>query len=218
MAGLAIGIYGKLPSHADFVSADIDSELTAELYDWMQKVIFQSKGVMGDNDWLTAYLVSPIWRFYLPATEQRKHAVTGVMSPSVDSVGRYFPIFLVFKLETEKLRIEWLFREATSLMAVLENAGIQALQKRLSVYDLQVLLVESTHEFELGEQLELPVTTPRSIVNIDEQIGKMITHLGDVTLWWSMMDITGHVKPLCSFSQMPDANDYQFLLVGSVSE
>ncbi|MGB2221345.1 type VI secretion system-associated protein TagF [Neptunomonas sp.] len=218
MAGLAIGIYGKLPSHADFVSVNVDSELTAELYDWMQTVIFKSKEVMSDSDWLTAYLVSPIWRFYLPVTEHRKGAVTGIMLPSVDSVGRYFPIFLLFKLDTEKRRTEWLFREATTLLEVLENAGIQALQKRLTVYDLQVLLDEFTADFEVGEQLMLPIETPKSVINVDEQLDKMIVQLGDVTLWWSMMDINGHVKPLCSFSQMPDANDYQFMLVGSVSE
>jgi hypothetical protein len=80
------------------------------------------------------------------------------------------------------------------------------------------MLDEFTADFEVGEQLMLPIETPKSVINVEEQLDKMIVQLGDVTLWWSMMDINGHVKPLCSFSQMPDANDYQFMLVGSVSE
>jgi type VI secretion system protein ImpM len=46
------------------------------------------------NDWLPAYLESPVWRFMLPGGMCGAGAVLGLLMPSVDRVGRYFPLTL----------------------------------------------------------------------------------------------------------------------------
>ncbi|WP_293266704.1 type VI secretion system-associated protein TagF [Neptunomonas sp.] len=214
MAGLVISVYGKLPSHADFVSHCVDPELTSELYDWTQQVVFHSKENMGETSWLTAYLISPVWRFYLPETEQRKKSIIGVMIPSVDAVGRYFPMFLVFEIDAQGMKTEWLYREANPLFSLLEGVGIQALQERLSLNQVIDLLEAKTSAFDLGESLLLPKETQKNVIHIEELLEKPLSNMGDVTLWWSAMELNGFSSPLCSFSDLPTVADYQFLLTG----
>jgi type VI secretion system protein ImpM len=45
-------------------------------------------------DWLDTYLTAPIWRFLLSAGVCGRQPMLGVMMPSVDRVGRYFPLTL----------------------------------------------------------------------------------------------------------------------------
>ncbi|MBF3348253.1 type VI secretion system-associated protein TagF, partial [Pseudomonas aeruginosa] len=42
--------------------------------------------------WLDAYLTSPLWRFAIAPGLLGGEAVTGVVMPSIDRVGRYFPL------------------------------------------------------------------------------------------------------------------------------
>jgi type VI secretion system protein ImpM len=58
---------------------------------WLQDVVGGSRARMGEA-WLDAYLTSPIWRFVLPAGLCGEGAAAGVLMPSVDRVGRYFPL------------------------------------------------------------------------------------------------------------------------------
>ncbi len=48
--------------------------------------------------WLPAYLVAPVWRFVLGRDTMGPHAVAGVLMPSVDRVGRYFPLVLAAEM------------------------------------------------------------------------------------------------------------------------
>jgi type VI secretion system protein ImpM len=49
--------------------------------------------------WLDAYLVSPVWRFVLAGGSCGADAYAGVLLPSVDLVGRYFPFTIVARWE-----------------------------------------------------------------------------------------------------------------------
>ena len=48
---------------------------------------------MGDV-WLEAFLEAPVWRFVLPPGLCGARAAIGLIMPSVDKVGRYFPLTL----------------------------------------------------------------------------------------------------------------------------
>jgi type VI secretion system protein ImpM len=45
--------------------------------------------------WLDAFLEAPVWRFILPPGLCGPRAAVGLIMPSVDKVGRYFPLTLV---------------------------------------------------------------------------------------------------------------------------
>lgn len=87
---MGVGIFGKLPARRDYVQHGVDRRLMEVLDPWLQRAIQESRRMLGQG-WLDAWLQAPIWRFWLG---QRIAGVTalGAMMPSVDGVGRYFPL------------------------------------------------------------------------------------------------------------------------------
>ena len=86
-----IGFCGKLPSHGDFLSRHLDQSFATTWNEWLLNVLNVSKAQLGDN-WLNHFLVSPIWRFALNPGICGTQGATGILMPSVDSVGRYYPL------------------------------------------------------------------------------------------------------------------------------
>ncbi|MGE0384781.1 MAG: type VI secretion system-associated protein TagF [Gammaproteobacteria bacterium] len=92
------GFYGKLPSIGDFISRRLPQEFTEPWDAWLQGAIAASRDQLGD-DWLDAYLTSPIWRFVLSAAGSDECGWAGVLVPSVDRVGRNFPMTIAAPIE-----------------------------------------------------------------------------------------------------------------------
>ncbi len=88
------GLYGKLPAYGDFIFRNLNSSFINPWDEWLQHFISGSQEQIGE-DWLNIYLTSPIWRFVLSAGVIDNHIWAGLMMPSVDRVGRYFPISVV---------------------------------------------------------------------------------------------------------------------------
>ena len=89
-----IGLYGKLPAYGDFIFRNLNTSFISPWDEWLQHFISGSQEQMGD-DWLDIYLTSPIWRFVLSPGVIDSNMWAGLLMPSVDRVGRYFPISLV---------------------------------------------------------------------------------------------------------------------------
>jgi type VI secretion system protein ImpM len=85
------GFFGKLPARGDFVRIGLPRDFTDPWDEWLQTVMAGSRSIMGEA-WLPAFLEAPVWRFILPANMCGRHAVLGLMLPSVDRAGRYFPL------------------------------------------------------------------------------------------------------------------------------
>jgi len=90
-AEAAPGYHGKLPAKGDFVTRRLPRGFLDPWDSWLQDAIGGSRARMGEA-WLDAYLTSPIWRFALSAGLCGEAAAAGVVMPSVDRVGRYFPL------------------------------------------------------------------------------------------------------------------------------
>jgi len=85
------GLFGKVPQQADFVNRHLPEGFTEYWHHWLQSGLSVSTEQLGDA-WLETYLTSPVWRFALSAGVCSQNAVVGVLIPSVDEVGRYFPL------------------------------------------------------------------------------------------------------------------------------
>ena len=91
------GFFGKIPSHGDFVTREL-SRAFIDVWDlWLQAGIADSKARLGER-WLDVYLTSPIWRFGLVPGICGASAWAGILMPSVDRVGRYFPLTIATAL------------------------------------------------------------------------------------------------------------------------
>jgi type VI secretion system protein ImpM len=93
------GWYGKLPSLGDFASRRLPPSFVEPWDDWLARGLAAWREQSPDG-WLDSYLASPSWRFVLmpgalgSATPPGSGAWAGVLMPSVDRVGRYFPLTL----------------------------------------------------------------------------------------------------------------------------
>ena len=92
-----VGLFGKLPSHGDFLRRRVSDAFMGRWDGWLQQSIAASLSEAG-GDWLDLYLTSPAWRFVCGAQGVTQHCLAGVMVPSVDRVGRYYPLTVVCEL------------------------------------------------------------------------------------------------------------------------
>lgn len=93
MNGEVPGFFGKVSSLGDFVTRRLPPSLTGIWDAWLQAGMQASREQLGAG-WLEIYLTSPIWRFALAPGVCDQQAWTGVLIPSVDRVGRYFPLMI----------------------------------------------------------------------------------------------------------------------------
>lgn len=92
-----LGFYGKLPYVGDFVSRRLPGEFIRPWDQWLQESLAAGQARLGDA-WLATYLTSPLWRFVLTPGIAGQTPWCGVLMPSVDRVGRYFPLTLACPL------------------------------------------------------------------------------------------------------------------------
>lgn len=97
MPGATVGFFGKLPSHGDFIERRVSGSFRDAWDEWMQRSVMESQQALGGR-WLDCYLTSPIWRFYLCDGVVGPACYAGILLPSVDRVGRYFPLTVVVEL------------------------------------------------------------------------------------------------------------------------
>lgn len=95
------GWYGKLPSLGDFASRRLEPGFIDTWDAWLAGGLLALREARPEG-WLEDYLGSPSWRFLLmpgvlPGTAGNS-GWAGVLMPSVDRVGRYFPLTLVLPL------------------------------------------------------------------------------------------------------------------------
>ena len=95
-----VGLYGKLPSHGDFLRRRTSDAFVGSWDAWLQDCMAASRASLGDR-WLDVYLTSPAWRFSAEAGACGPAPVIGLMVPSVDRVGRYFPLTIVAELPAD---------------------------------------------------------------------------------------------------------------------
>ncbi len=97
-ASATVGFFGKLPCRGDFVRRRVPDEFVSAWDEWLQQCLTQSReqlvNAWGDR-WRDAYLSGPIWRFVLAEGVCGTGAYAGVVMPSVDRVGRCFPLTIV---------------------------------------------------------------------------------------------------------------------------
>lgn len=91
-----VGYYGKTPSHGDFVSRGLPNTFIGTWDVWLQEAIHTSRQQLGDN-WLKYYLTSPLYRFVLSPGICGDSTWMGTLMPSVDKVGRYYPMTISLK-------------------------------------------------------------------------------------------------------------------------
>lgn len=97
----APGFVGKLPSHGDFISRRLPADLLVPWEAWLDAGLERSREMLGEG-WLKAYLSSPIWCFSLAPGCCSDRLVAGIMMPSLDRVGRYYPLTIMAPVRADR--------------------------------------------------------------------------------------------------------------------
>lgn len=87
------GWFGKIAPLGDFASRRLPLEFTRSCDEWLSRCVDVSRAQWGDG-WLDVYLTSPLWRFAWAPGVVDANWWFGVLMPSVDKVGRYFPLLV----------------------------------------------------------------------------------------------------------------------------
>ncbi len=134
---IQVGFYGKLPARGDFVRSALPRDFTDPWDAWLQSVIAGSRTQMGEA-WLPAFLEAPVWRFALPAGLCGRSAVLGLMLPSIDRAGRYFPLTVAALAEIAPDAAEQ--RAVAAWLDRCEEAGRAALEQDASPEQVSAML------------------------------------------------------------------------------
>ena len=233
---LDVGFYGKLPSHGDFLRRRVSDAFVGVWDGWLQECMAASRGALGDK-WLDVYLTSPVWRFGCAAGTCGPAPVVGVMVPSVDRVGRYFPLTLVAALptgssplaastigspffdEAERLVVETL--EADRVNFEEFDARVQALAQQLELLvAARSVVLEPVAAAVLGDDApggwQIPIGSPPQLAPAFEQLlSTRLSMLYDpLVLWWT--EGSSIVEPSCLIARgLPDPQAFAALLDGS---
>jgi type VI secretion system protein ImpM len=88
--------FGKLPGTGDFAQRRFSPDFVEVWDNWLQTGLQNLRSER--DDWLAHYLEAPLWFFALGPQLIGANPWVGVLMPSVDSVGRYFPLTLAVEL------------------------------------------------------------------------------------------------------------------------
>lgn len=130
-----IGLFGKLPAHGDFIHRDLPIYFINRWDEWLQGFIANSQKELGE-EWLDIYLTSPIWRFVFTDGICDQCHWAGILLPSVDRVGRYFPFTIVTRIPSPTNA--FMLIQQADWFAHIENLALSALEGQLRIEDLVI--------------------------------------------------------------------------------
>lgn len=84
-------MFGKLPAHGDFIARGMMPSERDEIDAWLAESLGEARDRLG-ADFQDVYDRAPPWRF---AEVVDGKGMAGAMAPSVDSVGRRYPIMVM---------------------------------------------------------------------------------------------------------------------------
>mgnify|MGYP000283051684 CR=1 FL=1 len=133
------GYFGKLPARADFVIGACPGGFLRLWEPFLIGGLAQSRLDLKDA-WEEAYMTMPVWRFWLKPSGNGgglATAVAGAFMPSVDRVGRQFPLTVVAPFgagdERDEPAEDWYDDvEAVLLKALAEDAELSDFQEAVA--------------------------------------------------------------------------------------
>jgi type VI secretion system protein ImpM len=220
------GVYGKLPLLGDFVSRRLPTSFVQTWDAWLQSAISASREQLG-TEWIEAYVTSPIWRFILSPGNCGERASAGILMPSVDKVGRYFPLTLATLLG-ESEACPQLFVTAATWFDSLEHLALSALENDFKLDEFDQRLQErllppplmaprpanTPGKLDIAFQTEME-TLERLPDALIELGGCLLAHLFPAYSLWCTHGSEQMKPALLVYSGMPPAGAFCDFLIGT---
>lgn len=123
------GLFGKIGAKRDFIAIATPRSFLEAWEPWVQAALSASRHQLGPG-WQQAFLTAPVWRFWLGAAICGT-TVAGAIMPSLDGVGRYYPLTLHAVTDDDASlappnvdpQDEWFGQAETFLLSTLDRAA-----------------------------------------------------------------------------------------------
>lgn len=152
METFAAGWYGKMPGTGDFIARRMPAAFSEAWDRWLQAAIAGSRDRLG-ADWRDCYLSMPVWRFMLSPGMLTGEAWAGVVAPSVDAVGRYFPLAIATALPSNLDLVPTLVA-ASEWFDGIESIALDALSPGANVASVDAAIAKKPFRAEWLKRLE----------------------------------------------------------------
>ncbi len=236
-AATVAGWYGKIPALGDFASRRLPPAFVDTWDAWLQRSLAASRADLLEH-WHETYLSSPIWRFALLPGACDNSGWAGIMMPSVDKVGRLFPLTIAVALEAQPEMIATVFA-MQDWFARVEQIALASLSLDFQLQDLEDRLAATPFNSrppadqrapaaarELAGWWAGPGRTPAVFDLPDlDAIGTLIGASGlnmlsasgfGKSLWWTRDELS-EATQLHAFCGLPPDEHFAILLAGLAS-
>ncbi|HEY7041875.1 MAG TPA: type VI secretion system-associated protein TagF [Methylomirabilota bacterium] len=223
-AGSAVeipGWYGKLPSLGDFASRRLPEEFIRPWDAWLQECLQASRDALGEA-WQDCYLTTPIWRFALLPGCVGPSGWAGVLMPSVDRVGRSFPLTLALAL-TSSAAVAHVVFDGADWLARLEESALGALDMERGADDLDAALADLALAPPASADLEATTGALQRLPSLDafpalargQALAAWSARTKWAALWWTRGRVDDDPLMLAS-AGLPTTEEFGWLLQSRV--
>jgi type VI secretion system protein ImpM len=213
------GWYGKLPSLGDFARRRLPDDFVQPWDAWLQDVLQATRGALGAA-WLDGYLTMPMWRFVIVPGVIGTGGWAGVLTPSVDRVGRHFPLTIAVPLSSYAAVAHAVF-DGAGWFEGLEDTALAALDPTCGPEDLDRDLADQLFSASRtdavgdsgGPLRRLPGLEGFASVAKGSAVRAWAQSAGWSGLWWTRGRIDGDTLML-TCAGLPTAQEFGWLVEG----
>ena len=190
------GFFGKLPSRGDFIGRHLPKTFVVPWDGWLQTAIAHSRAQMGEEAWREYYCTSPIWRFALGAGLCGADPYAGILMPSMDRVGRYYPLAIAVPLAPDgpllalPIASEAWFQQAEGLaLAALERdeLDLDAFSRQVAALGGPLAPDAPSAKTSNGNAWYCPLPRPLDLTRAAPALANHLLRRAfpEVSLWWT---------------------------------
>lgn len=218
------GWYGKLASLGDFAYRRLPPAWVQNCDAWLSHVMQRSSERLGER-WLQTYLTAPVLRFAWAPGVLDNQWWFGLLMPSCDNVGRYYPLLIaqprarppVDRIALDHLELWYSHLADAALQTLSDHTSLEAFEQALSeappwptAGPASPLNTRSTPT---AERYEMPASVPLSRWLPSLATTELLARVAGCTLWWRAAD-DGTGASVSLVHRLPGAETFVELWAG----
>lgn len=175
MNAMRLGCFGKIRNCGDFISRHVPYAIEQSFTQWLEAGLVETKERF-QQQWLDFFLTSPVWNFVIDKPDSAP-VIVGTMMPSMDKVGRYYPLIVVQTINQEGGLNVSLLEEVETLMLSTLDKGVEQ-EQFIQALDQLNENAETESRLKKQRQGHIPLSQLRAVFTEgNQQVTETVTKL-----------------------------------------